>query len=99
VKLWISGVARSSLNTKFDTALCGRVVDTLTQGVMYIMSKNPYPEASPSWKEWEKQVGRTGDPHEALTFHKLEEEPVVADDDWDLGPACGLEPEICESCQ
>lgn len=27
------------------------------------------------------------------------EEPRVTDDDWDLGPACGLDPEVCESCQ
>lgn len=27
------------------------------------------------------------------------EEPVVSDDDWDLGPVCGLDPEVCESCQ
>lgn len=27
------------------------------------------------------------------------DEPVVAEDDWELGPACGLDPEVCESCQ
>lgn len=27
------------------------------------------------------------------------EEPRVDEDDWDLGPACGLDPEVCESCQ
>ena len=29
----------------------------------------------------------------------LPEEPVVDDEEWELGPACGLEPEECESCQ
>jgi len=54
------------------------------------MSNNPYPVNSPSWNEWEKQVGR---------YPQLPEEPVVEGDDWDLGPACGLDPEVCESCQ
>ena len=37
------------------------------------------------------------DPHEMLTFGPLEE-PVVDGEDWELGPACGLDPEVCESC-
>jgi hypothetical protein len=52
------------------------------------VSNNPYPVNSPSWNEWEKQVGRAP-----------QEVPVVEDDDWELPPACGLEPEECESCQ
>lgn len=63
------------------------------------MSNNPYPVNSPSWNEWEKQVGRVGDPHEILTFGPLTEEPVVSDDDWELGPVCSVEHETCESCQ
>lgn len=27
------------------------------------------------------------------------EEPVVTEEDWDLGPACSVEHEECESCQ
>ncbi len=27
------------------------------------------------------------------------EEPVIDPDEWELGPACGLDPEVCESCQ
>lgn len=27
------------------------------------------------------------------------EEPVVTDDDWNLGPVCSVEHEECEACQ
>lgn len=69
------------------------------------MSKNPYPANSPSWKEWEKQVGRVGEPSvqelavEAQWFKDTQEAPVVTEDDWELGPVCSVEHEECESCQ
>lgn len=39
------------------------------------------------------------DTEDKVGFGESIEEPVVAEDDWELGPACGLDPEVCESCQ
>lgn len=36
---------------------------------------------------------------EEVGFGESIEEPMIDSDDWDLGPACGLDPEVCESCQ
>lgn len=36
---------------------------------------------------------------EAMALAVAEEMALVGADDWDLGPACGLDPEVCESCQ
>lgn len=73
------------------------------------MSNNPYPINSPSWNEWEKQVGRGTNQLPlplGLEWDQDVEDiglsQVVGDEDDDFlagVSACGMSPEECEACQ